>query len=40
VLDGLVSPQAARETYGVALTPDGRQVDEAATGVLRGASAG
>jgi N-methylhydantoinase B len=31
VLDGKVSAAAARETYGVALTPDGAAVDEVAT---------
>ena len=31
VLDGKVSAEAARESYGVALTPGGASVDEALT---------
>lgn len=37
VRDGLISADAARRTYGVALTADGRAVDEAATRALRSA---
>ena len=36
VRDGLISVTAAREVYGVALTPDGRAIDEAETSRLRG----
>ena len=35
VRNGIVSVQAARETYGVVLTDDGREVDEQATAALR-----
>jgi N-methylhydantoinase B len=35
VRDGLVSREAARDVYGVALTADGRAVDEPATATLR-----
>jgi N-methylhydantoinase B len=35
VLGGFVSPESARTDYGVALTEDGRHVDEAATQRLR-----
>src|SRR5262249_57955128 len=35
VLDGKVSRESARETYGVALASDGRAVDEVATVELR-----
>ena len=35
VRDGLVSPEMARDTYGVALTADGKRVDENATEALR-----
>ncbi|MCC7427621.1 MAG: hydantoinase B/oxoprolinase family protein [Alphaproteobacteria bacterium] len=38
VRDDLVSAAAARATYGVALTPDGREVDIAATEALRAAA--
>ena len=31
VLDGFVSPQAARESYGVVINPDTLRVDGAAT---------
>ncbi len=34
--DGLISAEAARETYGLAVSADGRRVDEAATARLRG----
>lgn len=37
VRDGLVSVEAARRSYGVALTADGRAVDRAATQALRSA---
>lgn len=40
VLDGFVSPQAARASYGVALGADGVSVDEPATEKLRRAMAG
>ncbi|MFC3229747.1 hydantoinase B/oxoprolinase family protein, partial [Marinibaculum pumilum] len=40
VADGVVSPEAARSVYGVALTADGAAVDHAATRRLRGAAAG
>jgi N-methylhydantoinase B len=35
VRNGIVSVEAARETYGVALTDDLREVDEQATATLR-----
>ena len=35
VLDGRVSPEAARQTYGIVLDPAGRAVDAAATEALR-----
>ena len=38
VRDGLLSAEAARERYGVAIAEDGRSVDEAATARLRGAA--
>lgn len=38
VRDGVVSVEAARDIYGVALTPDGRGVDAAATEALRAGS--
>jgi N-methylhydantoinase B len=37
VLDGKVSRESARETYGVVLTPDGGGVDEVATKERRAA---
>jgi len=37
VRDGLLSPEAARRDYGVAIAPDGRSVDAQATARLRGA---
>jgi N-methylhydantoinase B/oxoprolinase/acetone carboxylase alpha subunit len=39
VLDGFVTPQAARTDYGVILGTDGRSVDETATLQERGARA-
>ena len=39
VRDGLVSAAAARSVYAVALSPDGRAVDTAATAALRGTGA-
>jgi N-methylhydantoinase B len=39
VLNGYVSPKAARDVYGVALTGREPRVDEAATAALRGAAA-
>ena len=35
VRGGFISREAARDEYGVALTPDGRAVDKAATAKLR-----
>jgi N-methylhydantoinase B len=35
VEDGVVSPQAARDVYAVALSADGRTIDIAATSSLR-----
>jgi N-methylhydantoinase B/oxoprolinase/acetone carboxylase alpha subunit len=35
VLDELLTVEDAREHYAVVLTPDGREVDEAATAALR-----
>jgi N-methylhydantoinase B len=35
VLDGRVSPEAARQTYGIVLDPAGRAVDAAATEARR-----
>jgi N-methylhydantoinase B len=40
VLDGIVSTEAAAETYGVVLTANGRAVDAKATARLRAASGG
>ncbi len=37
VIDGLVSPAAAKSKYGVVIDPDSQKVDEAATAELRGA---
>jgi N-methylhydantoinase B len=39
VRNGLVSPAAAREIYGVAINPDGGDVDVAVTAALRSAAA-
>ena len=36
VIDGLVSPAAAKSKYGVVIDPGSQQVDEAATAKLRG----
>jgi len=37
VRDGVVSAAAAEREYGVAITSDGRAIDEARTAALRGA---
>ena len=40
VVEGLVSPQRARDVYGVAIDPDTSEVDEAATAKLRASARG